>query len=447
MTEAESILEPRPRSLAGSSLLLLGARIAGNAGFFVAVLILARSLGPTGRGTIAFLTVVALVLAHVVTLGVTSATLVFAAQRPGERPSMLVNLVLFTSVVGATAAIAVVGVLLVFEGARPQGLERDVLLLLFPGTLAAVLVEAGYAFLIGCSRFGRQASITATAPWIYALALAAVALGPGIDVRRAAVVWVVTTWIWALLLIGASLVGTGVGRPRARLLVESVRFGIRAWIGSLSLFLSARFDQILLGLIATEAALGIYATAVNGAEVLLYVPAAAATALLPAIARTEAALRAERALGAFRMLALVTVAAIVFAALVGTPLIPVVFGEAFRPSMLPFVLLLPGALGFAAFQAFSAALLASGWPGLSSVGSFVALVVGIALDLALIPPFGANGAAAAATLAFIAGGGAATVAYRRRVRFPWQALLPGGSDLRSLAAYARMLRRRGAGDR
>jgi O-antigen/teichoic acid export membrane protein len=435
------------RSIARSSVLLLAARIVGNVGFFAAVLVLARSLGPTGRGTIAFLTVLALVLAHVVTLGVTSATIVFASERPQARPTLFTNLVLFTAAAGAAAAVAVSALLLVLEGLRPAGLEDAVLLLLIPGTVAAVLVEAGYAFLIGCSRFGRQAAITATAPWLYACVLIVLTLGPGLDVGSAAVAWVATTWGWALLLAAASLHGTGIGRGSRRLLAESVRFGVRAWVGSLSLFLTARVDQILLGIIATEAALGIYATAVNAAEVLLYVPAAAATALLPAIARTEAAQRPARALAAFRMLALVTGSALVVATAVGPPLIPLVFGEAFAPSVVPFMLLLPGALGFAAFQVFSAALLASGSPGLSSVGASVALVVGIALDLALIPPYGASGAAVAATVAFLAGGGAATLAYRRRANFSWGAVMPGRKDVRSLLGYATRLRSRWAGPR
>ena len=58
-------------------------------------------------------------------------------------------------------------------------------------------------------------------------------------------------------------------------------------MGSLARFLNFRTDQILMGFIATEAALGFYAVAVNVSEVLLYLPSSAATALLPLIARTE----------------------------------------------------------------------------------------------------------------------------------------------------------------
>ncbi|HEY7707612.1 MAG TPA: hypothetical protein VH968_10635, partial [Gaiellaceae bacterium] len=83
-----------PRELdpvAGGSALLFWSKVAGNAGFFVAVLFLARGLGPTGRGTIAFITVTALVAARFAGLGIGEATAVFVARRPEARGALLGN--------------------------------------------------------------------------------------------------------------------------------------------------------------------------------------------------------------------------------------------------------------------------------------------------------------------------------------------------------------------
>jgi O-antigen/teichoic acid export membrane protein len=180
---------------------------------------------------------------------------------------------------------------------------------------------------------------------------------------------------------------------------------------------------------------------VNASEALLYLPAATATALLPVAARADARERIERTLRAFRSTALVTAGAGVAAAVLGPVLIPVVFGSAFDGSVVPFLLLVPGALGFAATAIFSSALMASSYPGLSSLGPFVSLAAGVALDLLLIPRFGASGAAAAASVAFLAGGFVALAVFRRRNPFAWRALLlPRRDDLvlfRALAGFAR----------
>jgi O-antigen/teichoic acid export membrane protein len=427
--------------VAGGSALLFWAKVAGNAGFFAAVLMLARGLGPTGRGTIAFITVTALVAARFAGLGIGEATAVFVARRPEARGALLANVVVFMLAGGAVAAAVACGALVALGDSGPAGLGAPELAVLACATLVSALGEGGYFFLLGAQRLRQVALITATASWIYPLLLLAVWSTAGLTVLRAAVAWTVAESIRALAYLGRSARGLGPARVDVGLLAESVRFGIRAWVGSLARFLNFRTDQILMGFLATEAALGVYAVAVNASEVLLYLPAATATALLPVAARTEAGLRAEQALRAFRSAAVVTVAAGLVAALAGPFLLPLLFGEPFEASVTPFLWLLPGALGFTAIVVFSNALVAASSPLLSSTGALVSLVVGIGLDLLLIPRFGATGAAAAASAAFLAGGCAALVAFRRRSPFAWRLLLqPRRSDLSVFRALVWPLR-------
>jgi O-antigen/teichoic acid export membrane protein len=416
--------------VAGGSALLFWSKVAGNAGFFVAVLILARSLGPTGRGTIAFITVTVLVAARLAGLGMSEATTVFVARRPERRGALLVNAVAFMGGSALLAATLACGALIVLGDDRPAGIGTTELAIIACATLICALGDAGYVFLLGSGRLGHIALITASASWLYPLFLAVLWSTTGLTVVRAALAWTAAESIRALAYLGQSRRGLTLGRLDPGLLVEAVRFGSRAWVGSLARFLNFRTDQILMGFLASEAALGVYAVAVNTSEVLLYLPAAMATALLPATARAEAGLRTEQALRAFRSAALVTAVAGIAAALLGPLLLPAIFGAPFEASIAPFLWLLPGALGFAATAVFSYALVGGSSPGLSSVGPLVSLVLGVALDLVLIPRFGASGAAAAASAAFLAGGLAALLVFRRRNPFAWRSfLLPRRSDL------------------
>ena len=127
----------------------------------------------------------------------------------------------------------------------------------------------------------------------------------------------------------------------------------------------------------------------------------------------------------------------VVAAILGPLVLPAVFGDAFDESIIPFLWLLPGTLGFAASTVFSNALVGSSSPGLSSLGPIVSLTVGFALDLALIPRYDATGAAVAASAAFLAGGAVALATYRRVTPFAWRSLLvPHRGDLDVLRALA-----------
>jgi O-antigen/teichoic acid export membrane protein len=241
------------------------------------------------------------------------------------------------------------------------------------------------------------------------------------------------------LLAGVGLRTAGASLPSIRLFVESMRFGVRAWFGNVSQFLNARADQLLVGVIATDVTLGLYVVAVNAAEVLLFLPNAVATSLLPALARERIRDGTDRTLRTFRSASVLTLASMAVTGAFGWLLIPVLFGADFQESVEPFLFLLPGALGYAALSIFVGALLAAQAPGLTSASRAVALGAGLMLDLALIPVFGASGAAAAASAAFLAGGATAAALYRRTTRFSWREIVPGRRDvafLRLVAARA-----------
>lgn len=420
------------------SALLFWAQIVGNAGLFVGLLLVTRALGPSGRGTVAFITVTALITAWIARLGVTEATVVFAAQRPEARPVLLSNSLAFSTVAGLAGAAVVCGTLWWAPALRPAGVGPAELLILGVSIVAACLADAGYRFLLGCSRFRAHALVTAVTSWIYPLLVLILWWIFGLTVVLAALIWAATQGLRALLLFTvATRREGGFGRPSRRLLRESIGFGVRAWFGTLADSLGFRIDQILIALIASEAALGFYVVAVNLSEMLLYFPGAVSTALLPLAARSEAGSRLGQTLRAFRSASYVTLASLLASAVVVPPLIPVVFGGAFHASITPFLLMLPGLVGFTAMIVFSNALVASSLPSLSSVAPTICFVVGLALDLALIPFFGASGAAAAASGAYIAGGLSALLIYRSRFGFRLRELVvPQPGDFETLRALA-----------
>jgi O-antigen/teichoic acid export membrane protein len=430
-------------TVASGSARLFWAQVVGNAGLFVGLLLIARALGPSGRGTVAFITVTSILVARIARLGVGEATVVFAARRLSARPTLLANILAFGATAGVVGAALVCGALLLVPGLKPPGIGSAELTAVGLSVLAATLADAGYKFVLACSRFRLHALVTITTSWTYAVLILVVWAAFELTAARAAFAWAAVHGLRALVLFSASALAVGMGRPRLPLLRDSLRFGLRAWVGTLADDLNFRVDQIIVALIASEAALGIYAVAVNAYEILLYLPGGAATALLPLIAGSPTAMRAERTLHAFRSVALVTAASVVVAALLGPVLLPIAFGSSFEDSVVPFLLLLPGVLGALLLAIFTNALIASSAPALSSLGPVASLFVGLALDFALIPAFGASGAATAASTAFLAGGATALFSYRSRERFRWRDLVqPRRGDLDILRALVAALPRR-----
>jgi O-antigen/teichoic acid export membrane protein len=446
------VTSPRQQALEGDpaargSALLFWAQLAGNSGLFVALVVVTRALGPSGRGTIAFITVAAILLARVARLGVSEATTIFTAQRPGQRPALLTNLVLFVSTSTAIAASIVCALLAAMPASlRPGGIGSDELVLLALGALASGFADAGYTFLLGCSRFRLHALTSAVTAWLYVLLVAVLEASVGLTIARAALAWIAIQLLKGFFMLAVAARDAGVGAPDRALLGEALRFGVRAWFGSLSDALNDRLDQIITAFIASQAVLGFYSVAVNASEILFYLPAAAATALLPVAARSDPRARADGVLRTFRSVTLVSLGCIGLGAALGPLLVPLVFGEPFQEAVRPFLLLLPAALGYVALGIFSSALVASGAPGRSSVGPLVSLALATALDFVLIPRYGASGAAGAAAIGYLAGGGAALALYRGWASFSWGVLLrPEAGDLDLVRALVRPLTQRQKG--
>lgn len=429
-------------SVAGGSSFLLVARALASAGFFVSALLLARGLNPAGRGSVAFLTVTMLVIVAVSHLGIDDATTVFAAQQRAQRPVLLANVLAVTAIGALVFGSAACSILLIVPGIRPAGVGVVQLPILLVGSVAASLQGGALAFLLGCGRIRTQAFLSLVFPWLYASLIALAWATIGLSVSGAILAWAGSATFTATLDIAVTLPIAGLGSPSWRLLRSTARFGIRVWARGLATFTNARIDQVIMGLIASEASLGIYAVAVNAGEVALYIPGSVAIALFPIIVSTAKDKRLELTLRVARALFLITLASIAAAALAGSALIPVVFGHRYDGSVMPFLWLLPGALGFSIMAVFGTALVASGAPGRSSLGPTAALVVGVALDFALIPPYGADGAAAAATFAFLAGGIVSTLLHWRFADYRLTILAPRLSDIALIWGIVKRARRR-----
>src|SRR5205823_8723026 len=102
---------------------------------------------------------------------------------------------------------------------RPAGVGTAELAILAICIIAACLADAGYRFLLGCSRFRAHALVTAVTSWIYPVLVVFLWAVFGLTVALAAFVWAATQGLRALLLFSvATRREGGFGRPSRPLL-------------------------------------------------------------------------------------------------------------------------------------------------------------------------------------------------------------------------------------
>jgi O-antigen/teichoic acid export membrane protein len=128
------------------------------------------------------------------------------------------------------------------------------------------------------------------------------------------------------------------------------------------------------------------------AEVLLFIPNSFGIILFT---RTSSSTNEEASrftpIAARNVLALTLVSALVLG-LVAPVLVPLIFGQAFRPSIPLFLVLLPGVVTFALYRVLSYDMIGRGFPLRVSLASGAGLIANLGIAILLVPRLGAMGA-------------------------------------------------------
>ncbi|MDA8321618.1 MAG: sugar transferase [Actinomycetota bacterium] len=215
------------------------------------------------------------------------------------------------------------------------------------------------------------------------------------------------------------------GTPSFALARKIAAFGARGQLGNLLWLMNLRFDFVLLGAIAGPATLGIYAVASKFAELMRLAPTAINYVLYPRLARLG---RGQATAQARRLLPRATALTLVLAPILGVAtylLLPELYGSDFAGAVVPAGIIIIGLSVEGAAAVSSAYLVGTGRPGVNSAAMGLGAAITVALDLMLIPRYGAIGGAITSAVTYLATTATLTVA----------ASLLGRPDLRRHAEF------------
>lgn len=191
----------------------------------------------------------------------------------------------------------------------------------------------------------------------------------------------------------------------ARRIVEITRFATpyaaKSYVGQATSMFFLRADVFFLNYFAGPAAVGIYSVATNLAEKLWMLSNPVSNAVYGLITGAERHDAVRLTTLTSRALLILNGAAAILLFLIAIPLVPIIYGLQFANATLYLGLLLPGVVVFAVCQPyglyFSGQL---GRPGVTSSLLSLMMVLSALLYVTLIPPMGASGAALGSTLAY-----------------------------------------------
>ena len=403
---------PRVRRLLAGNVV---ARLVALAALGVATVLVARVGGPALVGGFTLLRVLPGLAGVLACAGLPGAAPFFLAGDGRQDPRVRAALGLLT-VAGAT--LAAVGWLVltpVLHRAFFGTWSTAVTALAATAVFTQLFVAVGKALLQGSDDMrGANVAIAAEEAAFLPCYVALLPLGPGLGPVLAALV-LADVAVSAGIAVRLARRGffTGWRRPGLPLAGRICGYGMRGQFGGMLALLNLRLDVAILGALAGPAVLGVYAVASKYAE-LLRLPGLAVTYVLyPVFAREGRAVAAARTRALLgRAAALTVLAAIPLAAAAG-PVLPLLYGAAFRGATVPALILLAGLLGEGVAGLLTAYLYGIGRPGANSLAMAAGVAVTVALDLVLIPRHGATGAAVASAVAYLTTTGALLIAFRR----------------------------------
>jgi O-antigen/teichoic acid export membrane protein len=401
---------------------------------FVGSIVLARTLGPDGRGAQAFFVALTVLSAGVLGLGSAAGGYVLASRHGAPPTHLAANAAWLSLGAGILAATATLGLEVAFG--------------FLPAALAAV---PGWPFLIGLGvtgfaanthqiqlAFGRGRSVAGAilSFGTYTVAAIGYLLLPLLGAGLTASVWVFALSPYVLA-VGAALARprlsvVAFGPLRPDLAASSVRQGLRTYPGELAAMLHQRADVLLLGILAPAASLGIYVVAYQTVEpILILASAGGATVLALGHGRPEV----EGGLVTARLIRetlLVGGLLAVLAAVVAPLLVPLVYGRAFTESVAPLLILLPGIVALSLGRIAMADLMRRNLLERMAAILVTVMLLNVGLNLLLIPALGAVGAAIASLVSYSTHATLAIETDRRAGGFGWGALAPGRADVADL---------------
>lgn len=367
-------------------------------------ILVARFLGPEGRGELAAIIVWVSLVAYVGNLGLPVAYTYAAARDPGRIRSLLGNGLV--AMLMQWPLLVAVGLLMVYLALSGYALPTRQLAVVYLGlyiplnllTLYANRIQQGLGHYVGFN------AVRLCLPASYVAALGLLAWMDHFTVSGVLAANLFSNLVAFLLASSLLLPHTRAipGRPWIDLsaLKQDLRYGLSAHLGMLQPFTGLQVDVLMLTLLLPPNDLGLYMAALAGAGLIRAQGVALGMVTMPEVAKHGERASQYRKLVRFASLATVlggTTAGILI--LLAKPLVNLVYGVAFDGAAGALQILALAALTTSVKNVLADGLRGMGQPLTGTVAEMASLAVGMPALLLLAPLHGASGAAAAVALA------------------------------------------------
>jgi O-antigen/teichoic acid export membrane protein len=396
----------------------------------VTSIVLARLLGPSGRGLLALMLSVNTLAIVLFSIGLPTAVTYFSSLPDADPPAILGNSLFHATVL---AAVLIPSSWLLHRpiadalGDGRGGLTWVLVAALVPLSL---LDWTTTSQLQGRLRFARLNVVLVFSRLAYGVGVVALVGLLSLGVTGGVIATALGSLVIVLLLIAPILRGAS---PRIdfRLMRRLFAYGSKAEVGSLLQLANGRLDILILQIYRPLSQVGYYVVAQTIAELVVVLANQFRWTGMVLVARSgDDEHRASATASTVRHYTTLAAVAAIGVGFVGSALIVLGYGSRFHSAIAPMLILLPGVWMLGIGIVIQGDLSGRGRPGLASTLAGISAAATTGLDFLLIPPLGPIGAALASMVGYSLLGVVSIGALHRVTAIPVRALVvPTGADL------------------
>ncbi len=376
-----------------------GTRLLVVAVTFATAIVVARELGPTGRGLYAVAATLGAIGAQFGNLGLHASNIYYVSKDRTLLPALVGNTLAVVLLACVVASLSGIGLVLWPKLSPIHGTLLLLALASVPVGLAYLLIQG---LLLGINEVRAYNSIECAGKILALVLVCILALLHGGTVELyfgMTLLSVLVTFLWALLRLRRG----SAEPPKLSLAVfrQSIGIGFRAYTIAYFGFLLMRIDLLMVKYMlgATEA--GYYSISQVLAENTMMFPVVVGLLLFPKLSATkEKEEKVRLANKAVLVTAALMLPVVVIAAFAAGPIISIAFGRNFLPAVAPFAWLMPGTY-FLGIETVMVQLLNSeGFPPIIVAAWIADTIVNVAANFWAIPRYGITGASAVSSVCY-----------------------------------------------
>lgn len=410
-------MKEKTRSTGFNIVMTIATRFILLFGSFIVSIVLARLLGPEGKGIMTAVLVFPTLIASLADMGIRQSTAYYVGRKQYSLNDIISSISFLWLI---TTAGSMVSVLLYFYFGPSNHYSWDILivaLLIIPFKL---IENYAKGIMLGRNQIGVinfSQIIHLIANYIFVFLF---------------------VWILDLNVLGALIAQVGISFTVATYyLIKVIPYGkirfkpikpiprkifFRGFSFAIVLFiinLNYKVDIMMLDYMVPSSDIGIYSVGVNFAELIWQIPSAVGMVIFSKSTTTVKQMDSvQRATSILRLVMPVMALAAIFIAILAPIVITVLYGNAFSESGNILRIMLPGVVFITISKVLHPELAGRGYPLFSLRVFVVTLILNIVLNLMFIPSFGIYGAAVTSTICYILAGLGFAFMYSKREGIP-----------------------------